>query len=216
METYNIIYTAEKYKERLLDIILNLKTGYSNYVDKKNKIFYNCGYYNGTYTTWDCWNWHKTLWWGWTSGFNKGSFLFAPNKNGIGDWNGREILDRCYDTSSDFKKVDEVEWLLTEKEDHAGVYIGETTYKGYIFNTAECTPQTNVMEGGCCLTYTDEQGRRFNHKGGAQAGAWKYHGKMPWIDYAQGEAGMKCTVQILQGNKALVNIEGMINADIKG
>lgn len=207
---YKIIFTADKYVEKLLNIIYNLKTTYSNTVDKTTQTYYNCGYHGMSSYMFDCWNWHKVLWWGWTAGYNVGSFLFAPGTNGIGDWNGRQILDKCSGVSSDFKSLVPGEWLLTKAEDHAGVYIGKHTWNGYEYNVAECTPKITrngnlIMSSGCHLSYVDEKGNRYNHKGGTQVLAWAYHGKLPWIDYTNGNAPLKYTIKT-EGNKQTINV----------
>jgi hypothetical protein len=211
MADFKKLMTATDFINRLKHCIFNLNTSYNN---QKG---YNCGYkHQGGYYTWDCWNWFKTIWWGWVPGYNTGSYLLAPGQNGIGDWNGRQILNNCYDVSTDFTKLSTpASYLLTKAEDHAGVFIGKTTYGGYEFNVAECTPQTDVMIGGCLLSYVDEQGRRFNHKGGQQAGAWHYHAKMPWIDYMEETPNLKFTVTDISNGKAVVSISGTTIVDVK-
>lgn len=208
---FEYLFTAAQYRKKLLHIIYDLPTSYSNQVDKntKVKVYYNCGYRGMNAYIWDCWNWHKTLAWGWTEGYNVGSFLFAPNKNGVGDWNGKQIYDVCSDKSTDFKKIADVEMLLTKAEDHMGVYIGKEIWNGYEFNVAECSPRVirngqQVMSAGCHLSYVDDQGRRFNHKGGVQVGSWYYHGKLPWIDYREEK-----TARVEKsGTKTIITIEG--------
>ena len=204
----DILFTAKQYRKKLLHIIYDLPTGYSNTVDKTTKTYYNCGYRGATSYLWDCWNWHKTLAWGWEEGYNVGSFLFAPNKNGVGDWNGRQIYDRCSDKSTNFKKIFEEEMLLTKAEDHMGVYIGKEVWNNFEFNVAECTPRVVkngvvLMTGGCLLSYVDEQGRRFNHKGGTQLGSWYYHGKLPWIDYT--DVSLAHTTK--SGDKTIITLD---------
>lgn len=212
MAVFKKLFTAEAYKQLLLDDIYNLSTNYSNKVDPQTKVYYNCGYHGMTSYSFDCWNWHKVRWWGWNPGFNVGSFLYAPGTNGIGDWTGRQILDKCSGVSSDFKSVAVGEWLLTKAEDHAGVYIGEHTWNGFIFNVAECTPKitrngVQVMSAGCHLSYVDEKGNRYNHKGGTQIVAWAWHGKLPWIDYSNGVIPFKYTVK-QDGNKQVLDVQG--------
>ena len=215
---YRKLFTAEEYKQLLLYDIYNLSTNYSNTVDQKTKTYYNCGYRGVTAYSFDCWNWHKTKWWGWVPGYNVGSFLYAPGTNNIGDWTGRQILDKCTGVSSDFKNVAVGEWLLTKAEDHAGVYIGEHAWNGFIFNVAECTPKivrngVTVMSAGCHLSYVDEKGIRYNHKGGTQVVSWAYHGKLPWIDYTNGVTPMTYTTK-QDGNKTIINFNGKGTATV--
>ena len=209
---FKILFTADEYKESLLYDIYNLKTAYSNTVDKTTKTYYNCGYRGMSSYMFDCWNWHKVKAWGWVPGYNVGSFLFAPGTNGIGDWTGRQILDKCSGVSSDFKNVAVGEWLLTAAEDHAGVYIGKHLWNGYEFNVAECTPEIKrngvvIMSGGCHLSYVDAQGRRYNHKGGTQVAAWAKHGKLPWIDYTNGVKPLTYTIKA-DKDTATINFNG--------
>lgn len=204
------VYTADQYIERLLYIVYNLPTAYSNRVD--GKTYYNCGYRGMQSYMWDCWNWPKTVGWEWTPGYNVGSFLYAPGTNGIEDWNGRQILDRCDDVSKDFKSVVPAEFLLTAAEDHAGTFIGKQIWNGYEFNVAECTPKIVrngqlVMSAGCHLSYVDEKGNRFNHKGGVQVGSWAYHGKTPWVDFTNGQKALTYTVK-QSGNKQVLDVDG--------
>lgn len=177
--------TKKEFKEKLLYCIFNMNTGYNNRYAVNaagQKIYYNCGYNWGNYTTWDCWNWPKTILWGWQPGWSVGSFLYAPGKNGVWDWNGHELIEWCKDVSEDFKNIPDLDMLITPKEDHVGIYIGDRTWNGYYFNVAECTPKTDYMIGGCLLSYVDEQGRRFNHKGGKQLGSWAKHGTIPILE----------------------------------
>ena len=152
----------------------------------KNSFPQNCLYYqgNGIYSA-DCWNLIKAFIWG--KGVlpkNVGGYWFNPGKYGLGDWNGRQILDKCDDISLDFSKKIPGEYLLTDVEDHAGIYVGDFTgtlggAKG-TWNVIECTP---IWADGIQATYVDEKGRRLQYKGGPQAGAWQYHAKLPWVDY---------------------------------
>lgn len=213
MATIKKSFTAEEYRDSLLYDVYNLKTQYSNYVDKKTGIYYNCGYHSMTAYLTDCWNWHKIKAWGWVPGYNVGSFLFAPGTNGVGDWNGREILDHCSDVSSDFSSVIDAEFLLTAAEDHAGCFVGERTWNGYVFNVAECTPKIVrngqlVMSDGCHLSYVDAQGRRFNHKGGTQVGSWAKHGKLPWVDYTGAKAEPLTYTIKADKNTATIDFKG--------
>lgn len=169
--------TKSEYRKLLLHIVYDLNTHYSNEYPK------NCGYRwaDGSYS-FDCWNLNKTIWWGWTDGFSMGSYLHAPGKNGIGDWTGSEIMKHCDEVSSDFKKIPELDGLyMPDNGGHYGTFIGLETWEGYSFNVVECTPQTDYFLGGVLLSYVDENGYRYNHKGGARAGKWTMHGTTSWI-----------------------------------
>ena len=75
---------------------------------------------------------------------NKGGYWFNPGRYGLGDWNGRQILNACSDVSSNFYNLTPGEYLLTEKEDHAAIYVGDFTGtlggKQGTWNVIECTP----------------------------------------------------------------------------
>lgn len=209
MANIKVVYTVKKFIEILLHIVFDCKTRYMNVLP------YNCGFrhQDGSYS-FDCWNLVKSIFWGWTDGFNVGSYCFAKDKNGMGDWNGKQILDKCSAVSKNFSNIGKGEYLLTGMEDHAGIYIGTYTWQGYEFNTIECSPQTDVMLGGVMLTYTDEKGRRYNHKGGTQAGSWAYHGKLPWIDYEDEVPVVEVKVENKEG-KSIVTLSGNIKAVVK-
>ena len=213
------VFTADEYVESLLYDVYNLPTTYSNRVDQTTKTYYNCGYRGMQSYMFDCWNWPKTRAWGWTPGYNVGSFLYAPGTNGIDDWNGRQIMDRCGDVSKDFKTVLPGESLLTAAADHLGTFVGKQIWNGYEFNTAECTPKIVrngqlVMSAGCHLSYTDEQGRRFNHKGGVQVGSWAQRGKTPWVDFTNGAQELTYTIKA-DKDTATINFNGTGTVTVK-
>lgn len=148
----------------------------------KNKFPQNCLYYQGKgiYSA-DCWNLIKAYIWG--EGVlpkNVGGYWFNPGKFGLGDWNGRQILDKCDDISLDFSKLVPGEFLLTDAEDHAGIYVGELTTTAGTFNVVECTP---IWANGIQYTWVDSDGTRRRRKGEEKGGKWQYHGKLPWVDY---------------------------------
>lgn len=171
-----IVFDNKQFVDKLINIAENLRSKY------QNTLPYNCGYYheNGYYT-WDCWNLIKSLVWGWEDERYVGYYCFEPNKNGMGDWNGRQILEACSEVSTDFTYVPMGAYLLNENGSHAGIYIGEHEYGGFIFNVVECTP---AWMGGVQLSYVDTLGRRKQNKYATKLfGSWKYHGLLPWVEY---------------------------------
>ena len=58
---------------------------------------------------------------------------------------------------------------------HGGVYVGDFSVNGLIFNVIECTA---AWQGGVVASYIDSYGRRFDHKGGTQCLAWEAHGEL--------------------------------------
>lgn len=86
----------------------------------------------------------------------------------------------CYDISENFADI--VPGELLYMDTHVGLWVGdrEPFQDGRIFNTCECTPKWG---GGCLLSYTDDYGIRYNHKGGASGGRWYKHGKFNRVEY---------------------------------
>ena len=176
----------------------------------KNFFPQNCLFYqgNGIYSA-DCWNLIKAYIWG--KGVlpkNVGGYWFNPGRYGLGDWNGRQILDKCKDVSTSFSKVIPGEYLLTAAEDHAGIYVGDFTHEGHTYNVIECTP---IWANGIQATYVDSTGKRYQTKGGAQAGAWQYHGKLPWVDYGVNEPAVPKKMKIVEQSDNRIVIE-LVNA----
>ena len=197
------VFTQKDFVEGLKALPVTLKGSFY-----KNIFPQNCLYYqgNGVYSA-DCWNLIKAFIWG--KGVlpkNVGGYWFNPGRYGLGDWNGRQILDKCADISLDFSSLIPGEYLLTDAEDHAGIYIGDTkaTFSGVTntFNVVECTP---IWADGIQYSYVDAKGNRYRYKGGAQAGKWQYHAKLPWVDYGiNGPAVHKKMVITEQTNDKIV------------
>ena len=68
-------------------------------------------------------------------------------------------------------------------EKHAGVYVGEFTDPSGVCNVIECTVAS--FDSGVTTSYVDDNGIRWNHKGGYQEGKWDAVGKLSkYIDYS--------------------------------
>lgn len=95
------------------------------------------------------------------------------------------LYNYCYDQSYNFTKLTAGELLYMDG--HVGLYIGECEpfNDGRIFNVAECCYSS--FGGGGMLTYVSPTGTRYNHKGGATAGAWSAHAKFYRVDYKEEE-----------------------------
>ena len=163
-----------------------------------------------TLYTGDCWNTYKAY--TWCKGIlptKKGDYVYSPGKFGLGDWNGATIYSKCSDKSTDFSKgkIVPAECMLTADDNHFGIYCGDWTGtwegKTYTWNTIETTP---IWSNGIQATYVDEKGRRFNHKGGSQAGSWAKHGKLPWIDYGAESPKETLTVSVDTSKYDKINI----------
>lgn len=175
---YKVVYTVKDFVDLLLEVATKLPTKYWA------KYPYNLGYYHAAgYWTFDCWNLVKAIIWGWKANKTVGYYAKRDSSTGLGDWTGAQIISKCSEVSSDFSKVPVGAFLLTTDNGHAGVFVGELTYEGEIYNTVECT--TSWSANKVILSYTDERGRRYKSKGKRlQSIAWSRHGKLPWIDYS--------------------------------
>lgn len=173
---YKVVMTSTEMVAKLKKI-LELNTEYNNTFP------YNLGFNHGDYWSWDCWNLYpKTLVWGWSESIPQGKYQPKNLSTGLGDWNGWTILQCCQNISTDFMALLPAEFLLSKTKGHAGAYVGEFAYKGYVYNVIECTPRLNG--GGVVPSYVDKSGHRFDHKGGAiQTTGWYWHGRLPWLDY---------------------------------
>lgn len=109
----------------------------------------------------------------------------------------------CTNISTDFSKITKGELLYMDG--HVGLYIGDVQpFKdGRVFNVAECTM---AFGGGGMLTYVDNEGRRFNHKGGSRSSTWEAHGKFKQIQYTKkGDKKVLTPLEILTVVKDTIN-----------
>lgn len=179
---FDIVFTKEAFAKKLIEIATQMDTDYDN------KFPYNCGYYGpmGKFS-WDCWNLVKSIIWGWQPNKTVGYYCYQPGLYGLGDWDGGTMMAYCEDVSEDFRSVTQGEFLLTQKKDHAGVFVGEFIDRlGQICNVVECTTSWN--EGRVIGSWVDPDGTRRNCKGGMQDSKrtnWYRHGKLPNIDYSE-------------------------------
>ena len=66
---------------------------------------------------------------------------------------------------------------------HAGVYVGEFTDPSGVCNVIECTVAS--FDSGVTTSYVDNEGVRWNHKGGYSERKWVAYGKLDkYIDYS--------------------------------
>lgn len=146
---------------------------------------YNVGLWTGDHWSMDCLGFVHTM----VNGF-------CGNKNQLGGGavmdefvtsttEGETLWNYCYDQSYNFNK--KVPGELLYMDGHVGLYIGdcEPFADGRIFNVAECCYSS--FGGGGMLTYVTPAGTRYNHKGGATAGAWSAHAKFYRVDYDEEE-----------------------------
>lgn len=108
-----------------------------------------------------------------------------PDKDGL-----YIINELCTDAVWwNFKKMVPGEFLYMRIDGHGGVYVGEFTWQGRIYNVIECTA---AFGGGVVPSYIDlNTGARYEYKGGYQVYAWEAHGKLSrYIDYKKEDKSM--------------------------
>lgn len=145
-------------------------------IEKQPTIYYSkaggawCKW-NGTAWNMDCVCMIKGVLWGFD--FNKsaahGGAIYESN--GVYDDDANGILKRCYDVSKDFSHIEVGE--LMHMDGHVGIYIGN---RKVVEATAAWDYKVQISE-------VAENGRR--SKNGVNAGYWKEHGKLMYVDYAE-------------------------------
>lgn len=104
------------------------------------------------------------------------------------------ILNLCTGRSKDFKKIKRGAYMLYHTHGHASMYVGDYTDPSGVVNTIECTTD---FGGGVKSSYTDSQGRRWDHKGGTCYGYYIEYGYLtPYIDYSENAAKKKSLTTI--------------------
>ena len=174
---YTVIATKTEFTEFFKNLPFNIGSFYSN------SFPYNCMYNQGG-NVWsaDCWNMIKaSIWDDLTLPEGVGSYSFEPGKYGLGDWTGAQILSACTDVSTDFTSLTPGEFLLTQAQDHAAIYVGDVSDGTHMWNVVECTP---IWADGIQFSWVDPDGTRRQERGGAISVAWAKHGKLPWVDYS--------------------------------
>ena len=165
----------------LKDFIAKLKLAHDvpNYYC--NKFPKNCGYYDGSRFSFDCWNLVKAILGGWTDNYTKGYYV-SPANFPCGDVDGYHLLMQCYNRSKDFSQLKQPgTYLYLSTSPHAGVYIGDFQYQGETFNVVECT---GAWESKVQYTYVDEKGGRYLYKNGPKNQySWTDYGLLPYVDY---------------------------------
>ena len=165
----------------LSDFIAKLKLAHDvpNYYC--NKFPKNCGYYDGSRFSFDCWNLIKAILGGWTDNYTTGYYV-SPKDFPTGDCDGYHLLMQCTNRSKDFSQLKQAgTYLYLSTSPHAGVYIGDFEYQGKIFNVVECT---GAWASKVQYTYVDEHGGRYLYKGGDKSPySWTDYGLLPWVDY---------------------------------
>lgn len=166
---------------KLSDFISKLKLAHDvpNYYC--NKFPKNCGYYDGSRYSFDCWNLVKSILSGWYDCKTVGYYV-QPKDFVTGDCDGYHLLMQCTNRSKDFSQLKQAgTYLYLSTSPHAGVYIGDFEYQGQIFNVVECT---GAWASKVQYTYVDEKGGRYLYKGGDKSKySWTDYGLLPWVEY---------------------------------
>lgn len=175
---FKVVMTAEEFLRRQIDLADNHDTCY------RNSYPYNLLYRQAEdlYSS-DCWNEIKAMLSGFTPDEPIGTFTHIDYSIGLGDWNGWTILQCCNEISTDLHTCIPSEYLLSSNKDHAGTFIGERVINGKTYNVLE---STSDWAGGFQYSWMDyETGYRYKFKGYPyrMKTVWKWHGKLPWLDY---------------------------------
>lgn len=134
----------------------------------------------------DCIGFIKALVNGWSA--NKNANGGGMTMDGYQDLTEAGLLSTCSGRSKSFTSLTIGEYLYMDG--HGGIYIGEKTVNGKVYNVAECTMSWG---GGCLLSYVDNKGGRYNHKGGSYSCNWTEHGKLNRIKYTTSASTTKTT-----------------------
>lgn len=167
---------------KLNDFIDKLKLAHDvpNYYN--NRFPYNCGYYDGSRFSFDCWNLIKAILGGWTDNYTKGYYV-SPSDFPTGDCDGYTLLMQCTNRSKDFSQLKQAgTYLYISTSPHAGIYLGDFEYNGHIVNVVECT---GAWENKVQYTYVDSNGGRYQWKGGKKNPySWTDYGLLPYVEYS--------------------------------
>lgn len=165
---------------KAMEFLGALQTAYLSPNYYNNKYPYNLGYFDGQRYSFDCWNLIKVVLAGWKPTGVVGSFT-KPTVTG--DVDGYHLLLACHDRSQDFSKLKTPgTYLYLSTSPHAGVYIGESVVDGKTINVIECTCSWNTRK--IVYSYVDQNGNRFNYKGGTQSSRWTDYGLLNYVDYS--------------------------------
>lgn len=149
----------------------------------RNKYPYNVLYWDGTRWWGDCVNTQKALFNG-RDVDNPAVGSYQADLSATGDCTEWGLLSQCSEVSQNFGSLREGAPEILYMDGHIGAYLGEEFYDDYQGGTVNCLECTSGWGGGILYSYVDSAGRRYNHKGGTQAGAWTHHGKpTKWVEY---------------------------------
>ena len=165
---------------KALELAYELPNFYDNTPGK------NLGYHwsNGSFS-YDCWNLLKVALTG-KLGTNPIGTNIAPTVTG--DVDGLTLLKHCTSRSKDFSKLKQQgTYLYLASDPHSGIYVGDFTLGGKVYNVIECTKYAGFNANGVTYTYVDKDGSRRRYKGGAKCLSWSEYGLLPsaWLEYEE-------------------------------
>ena len=149
-----------------------------------NKFPKNLGYFDGSKYSFDCWNLVKVVLSGWKPTGIKKSYI-EPARLVTGDVDGKTLLNRCTNRSTDFSKLSiPGTYLYLASDPHAGVYIGDRTIDGKVYNVIEAT-KNGKFGNGVVFTYVDKDGTRRKYKGSSKTALkWSEYGLLTkYVEY---------------------------------
>ena len=145
-----------------------LKRYYDNTLERCGQAFANKVKTEGSKPpcwAFDCNGLVKAIIWGWDVVANSVYGGADYKSNGLDDLGTGELIDACYDVSTDFSKISvgELLWI----RGHVGVYVG------------------NGMAIECTIDWDDkvQKVEVWNIKKTGKGRVWTKHGKLPWIEY---------------------------------
>ncbi len=143
-----------------LNLALNSKTEY-----KKS------GWGSHNEDTWyfDCVCLIKGILWGWNADFSKKRGGAVYKSNGVPDVGTDNLINKCYNVSSDFSHIEvgELLWL----KGHTGIYVGN----------GEVIEATAAWTNNVLKSQVSKDGTR--SKDGKKVYKWKKHGFLPYVNY---------------------------------
>lgn len=151
-----------------------------------NKYPYNLGYFDGNKYSFDCWNLIKVVLSGWNANGIPGDYVHT-NQLVTGDVDGYTLLKNCTGQSKDFRQLSvpgTYLYISTKGLEHAGVFVGEFSKDGKIYNVVECTKNMYQGQDGVTYSYVDTAGNRMPWKGAGVKCKWTDFGYLTkWVDY---------------------------------
>lgn len=174
-ETKSNMMKASVLLPRIHDVVDNIPTVYEGGSD--------FGGWNGYAFRLDCIVFIKSMvYWDWyypEKNKAHGGMTYRADR----DWTEINILNHCSNVGYDnFLKAKPCAYLYMDG--HGGFKIDEFTKNGRTYNVAECTVAGAWGSPRKCIySYVDNNGRRFNYKGGTQSGTWTAHGELYEVEY---------------------------------